>query len=97
MSARKKFQVGQRVRMTQAALDVKLDGMYGRRTGDVRGFSRDDKYVRVYRHGDYYRKVAAYSMDFWEPDESTPPATQAASEREGGCDGPYDCTGEGAS
>lgn len=43
---------------------------------------------------DAYRTLSQMSIVL---DDAATPATQAAGGREGGCDGPYDCTGEGAS
>ena len=66
MVAREKFQVGQHVRMTRAAIDQGLDGPLKRRTGRVVGFSRDGTLVRINRYGEHSTTVHVYSPAFWE-------------------------------
>lgn len=73
MTAKEKFTVGQRVRMTQKALDQYLDGTSGRRTGIVKEFvayapfGDASKLIYIVRDGERSKK--SYHMDFWEPDE----------------------------
>lgn len=73
-TAREKFKLGQRVRMTRAALDQNMDGVYVKRgTGVVKGFlvraevTDPALLVKVLRDGD--KAAKRYHIDFWEPDE----------------------------
>ena len=73
MRAREKFEIGQRVRMTQAAFDQGLEGVYLKRsTGVVKGFPIKAEVVdpallvKVRRDGD--KRTKQYHMDFWEPE-----------------------------
>jgi hypothetical protein len=70
MSARDKFQVGQQVRMTEEGIRAGLGGLHGRIIGTVTGFSRDAKYVRIYRHGDSAKLRHTYAVSFWEVDDT---------------------------
>lgn len=73
-TAREKFKVGQRVKMTKEALDAGLDGSIAKRsTGIVTGIPArtsgtvdPSKLVRIQRDGESF--VKTYHMDFWEPD-----------------------------
>lgn len=76
MTAKEKFRVGQRVRMTKEALDLRLDGPLAKRsTGVVKRFPQKLKsrvtdprvLVTVLRDGEVRTKI--YHMNFWEPDE----------------------------
>lgn len=71
MTAKEKFHVGQRVRMTAEALEAGLDGPRAkRRTGVVRGFpvrgQNLDRLVCIRRDGERQRRT--YHINFWEPD-----------------------------
>jgi hypothetical protein len=73
VTAREKFTVNQRVRMTPEA--AAAFAVHPRRAGvdnpaafgTVRGFGREPDLVRVQRDGQ--KTVSSYSMNFWEPSE----------------------------
>ncbi len=64
-TARQRFQKGDKVKMTQAALDMRLDGQRVRRnTGTVVGFARRYNCITVVLDGTKTRRC--FHMDFWE-------------------------------
>lgn len=74
-TAREKFKVGQRVRMTKEALDRGFDGpIVKRSTGVVKRLPKTSRsrvidprvLVSVLRDGEY--RPRQYHMKFWEPD-----------------------------
>ena len=61
----KRFEIGQRVRMTLKALEGKLDGRKHQSTGVVKGFNLlNIAYVTVLRDGRTETEV--FASDFWE-------------------------------
>lgn len=74
-TAKDKFVVGDRVRMTEMALAQGLDGYIAkRRTGVVKGFpvsalAQNPELLLIVRR-DGERSNRTYHMDFWERDEA---------------------------
>lgn len=67
MTAREKFHIGQRVRMTLVAPE--FDSGRTMHSGVVIGFGRDGGSVRVQVDG--RMQPNSYRLDFWEPEPDT--------------------------